>query len=55
MEIYIGQALSSNLPSESVLHYLVPPNLLIIPKFTLLEHTKPSSFDSLIDLIEGVA
>jgi hypothetical protein len=55
MEVYIGQALSNSLPSESVLHYLVPPNLLIIPKFTLIEQAKPSSFDSLIDLIEGVA
>lgn len=55
LEVYLGESHSNSAPSNISLHYLVSPNLLIIPQFTLLENAKPSSIDSLIDLIIGVA
>lgn len=37
------------------LHYLVPPNVLIISEFTLLEDINPNSLDSLLQIISGIA
>lgn len=37
------------------LHYFVPPNLLIISEFTLLEEINPSSLDNLLLIIAGIS
>jgi cytochrome oxidase Cu insertion factor (SCO1/SenC/PrrC family) len=37
------------------LHYLVVPNLLLFPDFTLLEDICPSSLQELLEIIKGVS
>lgn len=37
------------------LHYLIPPNLLVISEFTLLEDINPSSLDNLLQIISGIS
>ena len=36
------------------LHYFVPPNLLIISEYTLLEDINPSSLENLLQIIAGI-
>ncbi len=48
MEFYIAQASSKSNPSPYAIHYLVPPNLLVIPQFTLLEDATPEDLDGLL-------
>jgi hypothetical protein len=55
MDFLLGEAQTNNPPSSASLHYLAPPNLLIIPEFTLLEHSKPETVDELIDILVGVS
>lgn len=55
MQFYLGESLTQTAPHPMSLHYLVPPNLLVISEFTLLEDINPSSFDNLIQIISGIA
>jgi hypothetical protein len=55
MEFYLGEAQTNASPPLSAIHYLVPPNLLVIPQFTLLEDTKPDSLDALLEIIASVS
>lgn len=41
MEFLLGEAHTNVTPPTGSLHYLVPPNLLVIPEFKLLESFKP--------------
>lgn len=43
MQFYLGESQMSTAPPLIALHYLLPPNLLVIPEFELLEDTKPES------------
>jgi hypothetical protein len=55
MEFMLSEAREGKIPPLGSLHYLVPPNLLVVPEFTLLEDTNPIEVDDLIDIIVGVA
>lgn len=55
MEFYLGESKSGLQPEPASLHYLVPPEILVIPEFTLLEETCPKSLDELLEIMEGVA
>jgi hypothetical protein len=48
MEFYVGEAQSTSPPSQQALHLIVPPNLLVVPEFTLLEDTQPEDIDRLL-------
>lgn len=45
MEFYLGESKTGQHPDINSLHYLVPPEILVIPEFTLLEETSPKSLD----------
>ena len=36
MQFYLGQSLTEAAPHPMSIHYLIPPNLLLISEFTLL-------------------
>jgi hypothetical protein len=55
MEFMLGEAREGKTPPLGSLHYLVPPNLLVVPEFTLLENANPIEVDDLINIIVGVA
>ena len=37
------------------LHYLVKPNLLLFPNFTLLENIGPQDYNELLSIIKGIS
>ncbi len=37
------------------IHYLVLPNYILFPDFTLLEHITPGSLPDLLSIIKGVS
>lgn len=55
MEFMLGEAHSDTTPPLGSLHYLVPPNLLVVPEFRLLEDSQPDTVDDLADILVGVA
>jgi hypothetical protein len=36
MEFYLGESKTGECPQTHSLHYLVPPEILVVPEFTLL-------------------
>lgn len=55
MQFFLGESQVSAAPPLLALHYFLPPNLLVIPEFELLEDTKPESLDALLEIMIGVA
>lgn len=55
MQFYISESQTAQEPHPMALHYFVPPNLLIISEFTLLEDINPSSLENLLHIISGVS
>ena len=55
MQFYFAQSQANQVPHPSSLHYYVPPTTLIISEFQLLEDLCPSTHDSLLQIIMGVA
>lgn len=55
MQFFLGESFTQEAPHPMSLHYLVPPNVLIISEFTLLEEINPNSFDSLLQIISGIS
>ena len=53
MEFNIGSNSSANqeTPHPMSIHYLVIPDLLLVPEFVLLEDISPSSVEELLDIL----
>ena len=54
MQFFLGASQNRASPHPKALHYLVPPNLLVISEFKLLEDICPSSLEELLQIISGV-
>lgn len=54
MQFYLGESVTKEVPHPMSLHYLVPPNLLVISEFNLLENINPSSLDNLLHIMSGI-
>lgn len=54
MQFYISESQTGLEPHPMSLHYFVPPNLLIISEYKLLEDVNPSSLDQLLQIISGI-
>lgn len=54
MEFNIGNSSNQETPHPMSIHYLVLPDLLLVPEFVLLEDISPSSVDELLDIIKGI-
>lgn len=48
MEFYLGESKAGEHPEPHSLHYLIPPEVLVVPEFTLLEEANPKSIEDLI-------
>lgn len=55
MQFFISESQTGQEPHPMSLHYFVPPNLLIISEFTLLEQINPTSLDNLLQIIAGIS
>jgi hypothetical protein len=55
MDFNIAQSHSDAQPHPMSLHYLVVPEILLVPDFTLLEDISPSSLTELLEIIKGIA
>jgi hypothetical protein len=49
MEFNIGSSANQETPHPMSIHYLVIPDLLLVPEFVLLEDISPSSVEKLLD------
>lgn len=54
MDFNIATSQTSDTPHPMSIHYLVMPNHLLFPDFTLLEDISPSSLPDLLSIIKGV-
>ena len=45
MQFFLGQSQSKSNPHPKALHYLIPPGLLVISEFKLLEDINPQSIE----------
>ena len=55
MQFYIARSETLEAPHPLALHYLVPPNVLIISEFKLLEDFCPTSLESLLMIVSGIS
>ena len=54
MEFNIGGSANQETPHPLSIHYLVIPDLLLVPEFVLLEDISPSSVEELLEIIKGI-
>lgn len=56
MEFFLGESQpDAPLPHQMSLHYLVKPNLILFPNFTLLEHICPQDYNDLLSIVKGIS
>ena len=55
MNFNIAYSNTQEQPHPMSLHYLIQPDMLIFPEFTLLEDIVPASLTELLDIIESIS
>ena len=55
MNFNIAYSNTQEQPHPMSLHYLVQPDMLIFPEFTLLEDISPTSLTELLNIIESIS
>ena len=54
MRLYMAQSKTQKDPPFNSIHYLVKPDLLLIPEFTLYENFRPSSIEVLLENLSSI-
>ncbi len=55
MEFCIGQSQEASVPHPMSIHYLIQPDLILYPRFTLLEEIQPSNIEEIFEILIGIS